>query len=90
VDPNDLISGSEVRSLLGGISEKTLARYRRNYWFEGAHYIRPVQKTLYIKPLILDWAVNGKSNPVAHQEAIERWLREIQPPKQPGTKRKLR
>ena len=31
----DLISASEVRDLLGGISPKTLQRYRDKYWIEG-------------------------------------------------------
>jgi hypothetical protein len=77
---DDLISGSEVRSLLGDISVKTLGRYRAKYWHCGIHYVQPVQRCLYIKPMILDWMLNQKE-PSAHQRAMEAWLAANQTPK---------
>jgi Putative excisionase (DUF1233) len=78
----DLISGSEVRQLLGGISVKTLQRYRLKYWTEGVHYLKPVQLCRYNRPLIHDWILNHSHDPVRHQQAIEDWVKSQQ-----GTKR---
>lgn len=70
----DLISASEVRGILGGISKKTLQRYRDKYWIEGVHYLKPVQICIYNRPLIKDWMMNHSHDPVRHQQAIEAWL----------------
>lgn len=70
----DLISASEVRDLLGGISPKTLQRYRDKYWIEGVHYLKPVQRCLYNRPLVHDWMINHSHDPMRHQQAIETWL----------------
>jgi hypothetical protein len=43
----DLISGPEVRALLGGISVKTLQRYRDKHWIDGVHYVKRVQRCFY-------------------------------------------
>ncbi len=70
----DLISGAEVRALLGGISLKTLQRYRDKHWIEGVHYLKPVQRCLYNRPLIQDWMLNHSHDPAAHQRTIEAWV----------------
>jgi hypothetical protein len=79
--PSDFLTGAEVRSLLGGISTRTLNRYRLKYWTEGIHYVQPVQLVRYIRPMIVDWMLNGKSNPMAHQLAKEAWLAQHQTPR---------
>jgi hypothetical protein len=76
----DLIPASEVRALLGGVSTKTLDRYRAKYWHCGIHYVQPVQRVMYIKPMILDWILN-RQEPKAHQSAMEEWLASNQNPK---------
>jgi hypothetical protein len=76
----DLIPSSEVRALLGGISARTLDRYRAKYWHCGIHYVQPVQRVMYVKPMILDWMVN-RQEPAAHQRAMEQWLADNQAPK---------
>jgi hypothetical protein len=70
----DLISGSDVRAMLGGISVKTLQRYRDKYWIDGVHFVKPVQRCLYNRPLIQDWMLNHVHDPAAHQRAIEAWV----------------
>lgn len=72
----DLISGAEVRRLLGGISVKTLQRYREKYWLEGIHYVKPVQRCVYNRLLIENWMLNHRADPAAHQRAIETWWHE--------------
>lgn len=76
----DLISSAEVRALLGGISVKTLGRYREKYWHSGIHYVCPVQRCLYVKPMVLDWILH-RHEPSAHQRAMEAWLAANQTPK---------
>jgi RecJ-like exonuclease len=70
-----LMTGPEVRAYLGGISEKTLARYRLNRWTEGIHYFQRVQRYLYNQPMIEDWLLN-QHDPRRHLEAQAIWLRE--------------
>jgi hypothetical protein len=79
LEDSDLIKGSEVRSLLD-ISRRTLDRYRAKYWHRGIHYVQPVQRCIYVKPLILDWMRN-RHDPWAHQQAMEAWLDANQAPK---------
>jgi hypothetical protein len=56
-----------------GISTATLARYRKRHWVEGVHYTRLEPQTIrYNEPLIRDWQAN-RSDPAAHQSAIEMW-----------------
>jgi hypothetical protein len=74
VNSTDLISGAEAQRLLGGICKRSLKRYRDKYWFEGCHYVQPVHRVLYIRPMIVHWMVNRKNNPKAHEEAIKAWL----------------
>lgn len=74
LDSTDLISGAEVRLLLGNISEKTLSRYRAAHWYEGFHYAQPVHRIQYIKPMIVHWILNWKTNPTAHERMIQEWL----------------
>jgi hypothetical protein len=78
INPSDFLSGSEVRSLVGGISVKTLDRWRLKHWTEGVHYVQPGHKVIYIKPMIIDWMINSKANPMAHQRAKEQWLAQNQ------------
>ena len=80
----DLMSGSEVRELLGGISVKTLQRYRLKYWTLGIHYVQPVQICQYNRPLIEDWIIN-RHEPQSHNRTIEAWVRS-----QPGNQRRGR
>jgi hypothetical protein len=87
IDPSDFLSGSEVRSLVGGISTKTLDRWRLTHWTEGVHYIQPGHKAIYIKPMIIDWMINSKANPMAHQRAKEQWLVQNQHQAQPRSRR---
>ncbi len=74
----DLLLPAEVRLMLGGISAKTLQRYRDAHWHEGIHYFKPVQKITYNRPLIEDWIKNRHSNPMAHHAAMEAWLKDNQ------------
>ena len=69
----DLMSDLEVRELLGGISDKTLQRYRLNYWIPGVHYFCPVKKCQYNRPLIEDWIVNSEE-PEVHNRTVEAWV----------------
>jgi hypothetical protein len=76
IDPtlqDDLISETEARSLLGGVSKKTLQRYRGT-WVEGVHFIqgRPCQ---YIKPMVLDWLLH-RHDPAAHNRAMDQWYKD--------------
>ena len=73
LEDSDLIKSSEVRSLLGDISKRTLDRYRAQHWHCGIHYVKPVQRCMYVKPMILDWMVNRQESS-AHQNAMEAWL----------------
>jgi hypothetical protein len=79
MEPSDFLSGSEVRKLLGDISTKTLDRWRLKYWTEGVHYVQPVHRVQYIKPMIIDWMLNGKADPAAHQLAMEEWVKAQRP-----------
>lgn len=74
----DFISANEVRRLLGNISLKSLDRWRAKHWHEGIHYVQPGHRILYVKPMIIDWMINGKANPAAHQRAMEQWLTDHQ------------
>jgi hypothetical protein len=76
LNSNDFISGAEVRRLLGNISDKTLERRRKRYWFEGFHYSQPIPegRIQYIKPMIIHWLLNHGSNPQAHDQMIQEWL----------------
>jgi hypothetical protein len=78
IDPSDFLSGSEVRKLCGDISIKSLDRWRLKHWTEGIHFVQPGHKVVYIKPMIIDWLINGKVNPMAHQRAKEAWLAQNQ------------
>jgi hypothetical protein len=77
IDKSDFMSASEVRELLG-VCDRTLARYRLERWVEGIHFTAPVQRVLYIRPLILDWILNHKTDPMAHQAAMEAWVLKTQ------------
>lgn len=61
-----------------GLSAHTLRRYReRGEWVEGVHYSKVAQNHIvYNERLILDWVAN-RSNPAAHQRAIEQYLIEL-------------
>jgi Putative excisionase (DUF1233) len=74
----DLLSLAEVRLLLGGLSAKTIQRYRDVEWQEGIHYFKPRHKITYNRPLIEDWIKNRHSNPMAHHAAMEQWLKDNQ------------
>jgi hypothetical protein len=80
IDTNDFMSGSEVKALLGSTdkTDKFLRRNREKYWVEGVHYVQPIQRVLYIRPMILDWVLNHKSNPMVHQDAMEAWVAKTQ------------
>jgi nitric oxide reductase activation protein len=52
------------------VTERSLARYRDLYWYQGIHYVKPVQKILYNKTLLVDWMIN-RHDWMAHQRAIE-------------------
>jgi hypothetical protein len=77
IDQSDFMSASEVRELLK-VTDRTLSRYRLKHWVEGIHFTAPVQRILYIRPMILDWLVNHKTNPMAHQAAKEAWVAKTQ------------
>lgn len=87
MDPADIMSASEVKELLRitDKSDKTLSRCREK-WIEGIHFVRPFQRILYIKPMILDWILNSKADPDGHRRAQESWLKKNQTPKSPGRK----
>jgi hypothetical protein len=74
MSPEDFLSGSQVKTLVGGISNKTLDRWRLKHWTEGIHYVQPGHRVIYIKPMIIDWMLHSKANPAAHQRAKEAWL----------------
>ncbi len=78
------ISKQDVCELLQ-VSERTLARYRAEYWYRGIHYVQPVQKTRYNKELIEDWMVN-RHDYSAHLRAIEAYQATL-PSNQPKRKR---
>jgi hypothetical protein len=80
MQPSDFLSGSEVRKLLGGISTKTLDRWRSKHWTEGVHYVQPGHRVQYVKPMIIDWMLNGKADPAAHTLAKEEWAKAQRPP----------
>jgi hypothetical protein len=52
------------------VTERTLARYRADHWYQGVHFVKPVQKILYNRELIEDWMVN-RHDYSAHLRAIE-------------------
>jgi hypothetical protein len=81
ISKSDLMGASEVRELLG-VSNKTLARYRQKHWQEGIHFVAPVQRVLYVRPMLMDWLLNHKGNPRAHNDAMARWVAEHQTPRQ--------
>jgi hypothetical protein len=80
ISQSDLMSGAEVKALLGSKdkTDKFLRRHRQAYWLEGIHYIQPVQRVLYVRPMIMDWILNHKTNPLAHQDAMEAWVSKTQ------------
>lgn len=58
-----------------GISPTTLPRYRKEFWIEGAHFIRLNSRNIkYNLELIEDW-VKNKDNPSAHQKQLEKYAR---------------
>ena len=63
------IGKKEIKEFLQ-ISERTLARYRADYWYIGIHYTKPVQKVLYNRELVEDWMVN-RHDWGTHTRAIE-------------------
>jgi hypothetical protein len=79
MEPSDFLTSSEVRQILGGISQKSLDRWREKHWTEGIHYVQPGHRVIYIKPMIIDWMLHWKTNPMAHQLAKEEWLVKNQP-----------
>jgi hypothetical protein len=70
----DLMTASEMRDLLN-VTDRTLTRYRLKHWVEGVHFVAPVQRVMYVRPMIMDWILNRKTNPIAHQDAMEAWVR---------------
>jgi Putative excisionase (DUF1233) len=77
IDKSDFMPASEVRELLG-VTDRTLSRYRLKHWVEGVHFVAPVQRILYVRPMILNWMVNRKTDPTAHQAAMETWVAKTQ------------
>jgi hypothetical protein len=77
IDKSDLMPASELRALLA-VSDKTLTRYRQKHWLEGIHYVQPIQRILYVRPMIMDWILNHKTNPMTHQDAMEAWVAKTQ------------
>jgi Putative excisionase (DUF1233) len=77
INQSDLMGAAELRQLLG-VTDRTLTRYRLKHWAEGIHYVAPVQRVLYVRPMILNWILNHKTNPLAHQDAMEQWLTQTQ------------
>ncbi|GAB4469425.1 MAG: hypothetical protein OHK0037_27640 [Elainellaceae cyanobacterium] len=75
----------EILALLK-ISDRTLKRYRAMRWTEGIHYVKPVQRILYNRPLIEDWLVNS-DDPQAHDRAIAAFLDTL-PSNQPLSRRR--
>lgn len=62
-----------------GVSTATLARYRKRHWIAGVHYTCLEPQTIrYNEPLLRDWQAN-RSDPAAHQTAIERWRASLIP-----------
>jgi hypothetical protein len=88
IDPSDFMSAAEVKELLGSRDKtnKILDRHRKKYWLEDIHYVQPVQRIRYVRPMIIDWLLNHKNNPMAHQDAMEAWLAKTQ--NRPGRSRK--
>jgi hypothetical protein len=74
INKSDLMPASEVRELLE-VADRTLTRYRLKHWVKGVHFVAPVQRVWYVRPMIMDWIVNHRSNPLAHQDAMEAWVR---------------
>ncbi len=56
-----------------GISKHSWKRYRSSgYLPEGLYWFRLNSRVvLYCLPLVLDWLLNHKNDPLAHQRAIE-------------------
>jgi hypothetical protein len=73
IDKSDLMGAAELRCLLA-VSDRTLTRYRLKHWVQGIHFVAPVQRVLYVRPMIMDWILNHKTNPIAHQDAMEAWV----------------
>lgn len=71
-----LIDKHEAADLIG-VSWETLKRYRLrkdSTLVRGIHYFALSSRTIkYNSVLLLDWAIN-KDNPIAHQEAIYKFL----------------
>lgn len=84
IEKSDLMGAAELRLLLG-VTERTLRRYRKKHWHQRIHYVQPVQQIFYIRPMIMDWILNHKTDPMAHQDAMEAWLAKTQ-----GTKPRRR
>jgi hypothetical protein len=80
INESDFMSGAEVKALLGSRdkTDKFLRRRRERDWLEGIHYVQPTQRIRYIRPMILDWMFNHKTNPLAHQDAMEAWAAKTQ------------
>lgn len=70
-----------------GVSIYTVARYRKQYWTEGIHYTCLEPQTIrYNRELLEDWQAN-RSDPAAHQRAIEAYRASLLS-SQPGRKRR--
>ncbi len=77
IDKSDFMSAAELRSLLN-VSDRTLRRYRLKHWVKGVHFVAPVQRVLYIRPMILDWIVKVPEDPIGHQDQMEAWVAKTQ------------
>lgn len=72
---NSQFSNKKVLAKIIGCSVHTLKAFRlRGDWIEGVHYTRINSRSiLYNLPLCIDWIAN-RNNPLAHQQAIEKYL----------------
>jgi hypothetical protein len=70
----DLMTAAEVKALFQIKADRTLYRYRKKHWVKNIHWIAPVQRILYVRPMIMDWVFNHKDNPLGHQDAMEAWV----------------
>ena len=70
----ELGNAQDVANLLS-LKPRSLERYRKDKWIEGAHYfkVNPI-KILYNLTLIRDWLLN-RSNPERHNLQIQLFLK---------------
>jgi len=77
--PPNLITKHQAAEILA-ISPSTLKKYRLaadSSLIEGVHYVRWNSRTIrYNETLIRDWSIN-RTNPMAHQQAIEAYLAKV-------------